>query len=218
MPDKTKRELERRFIPVTELRAITDEKGLRHIVGYAAVFNSLSEDMGGWFERIAPKAFDRALREDDVRCLKNHNADYVLGRNRSTPEPTLALTADTRGLKIDCIPPDVQWARDYLVSIDRGDVDKMSFGFMVRSYPDGTRGVHWIEEGGKDIRELLDVELFDVSPVTFPAYPDTTVGLRSWEEYRKAKNTPPAGGVNTDDPSIALGHLAAEEDEMRLAI
>jgi len=213
------REFERRFFPVTELRTITDDKGLRHIVGYAAVFNSLSEDMGGWRERIIPGAFTRALKEDDIRCLRNHNSDYVLGRNRSKPAATLILIEDERGLKVDDVPPNAQWAMDYMESIDRGDVDKMSFGFMVRYYPDGTRGVRWIEENGMEIRELLDVELFDVSPVTFPAYPDTEVGLRSLEEHRKAKTALPEGangGGGFDH--IMNGLLAAEEEQLRLKL
>jgi len=207
-------EIERRFFPVTELRTITDDKGLKHIVGYAAVFNSLSEDMGGWRERIIPGAFSRALKEDDIRCLKNHNSDYVLGRNRSKPSATLFLVEDERGLKIDDLPPDAQWARDYMESIDRGDVDKMSFGFMVRLYPDGTRGVRWVEENGEEIRELLDVQLFDVSPVTFPAYPDTEVGLRSLEEYRKQKTALPEGANGGEGERSALTVLLMEEDEI----
>lgn len=206
-------EIERRNFPV-ELRTVTDEKGLRHIVGYAAVYNSLSEDLGGFRERIIPGAFTRAIKEDDVRCLKNHNSDYVLGRNRSKPLPTLLLLDDGKGLKMDNIPPDAQWARDYMESIDRGDIDKMSFGFMVRRYPDGTRGVRWVEENGEEIRELLDVELFDVSPVTFPAYPDTEVGLRSLQEYRKSKSAPSAGVNGGVGERSDLTILLNEEDEI----
>ncbi len=183
------RKIERRNFPVEELRAITDENGLRHIIGYAAVFNSLSEDLGGFREKIEPGCFSKTINSDDIRSLKNHNSDYVLGRNKSG---TLILSEDQRGLKIDVIPPDAQWARDFMVSIDRGDVDQMSFGFHKVSD-------RWEGDYPNEVRTLTEVRLFDVSPVTFPAYPDTEVGLRSLEEYRKSKDSNKA-----DDSMIGL--------------
>ena len=188
-----KNEIERRNFPVEELRAITDEAGLRHITGYAAVFNSLSEDLGGFREKIDPGAFADTLNTGDVRALKNHNSDYVLGRNKSG---TLTLSEDQRGLKIDIIPPDAQWAKDLMVSIDRKDIDQMSFGFR-------TIDQMWEGEYPEEIRTLMKVELFDVSPVTFPAYPDTEVGLRSLEEYRTANKVEDEGN-KADDYLIGL--------------
>ncbi len=179
-----KNEIERRNFPVEELRAITDENGLRHIVGYAAVFNSLSEDLGGFREKIDPGCFSKTINSDDVRALWNHDSNHVLGRNKSG---TLILSEDQRGLKIDVIPPDAQWARDLMVSIDRGDIDQMSFGFQKISD-------RWEGDYPNEVRTLMEVRLFDVSPVTFPAYPDTEVGLRSLEEYRKSKNSNEADG------------------------
>jgi hypothetical protein len=212
-------EMERRFFPVTEFRAVTDDKGIRHIVGHAAVFNTLSEDMGGWRERILPGAFTRAIKENDVRALWNHNSDIVLGRSKNTKNRTLLLSEDNEGLGTDILPPDTQFVKDMVLTpIDRGDVDKMSFGFMVRVYPDGTRGVRWVVENGEDIRELLDLELFDVSPVTFPAYPDTEVGLRSLEEHRKTASPSNGDGGGGLDPAIMNGLLAAEEEQLRLKI
>ena len=191
--EKRKNEIERRNFPVEELRAITDEAGLRHIVGYAAVFNSLSEDLGGFREKIDPGAFAATLNTGDVRALKNHNSDYVLGRNKSG---TLTLSEDQRGLKIDIMPPDAQWAKDLMVSIDRKDIDQMSFGFR-------TIDQMWEGEYPEEIRTLMKVELFDVSPVTFPAYPDTEVGLRSLEEYRTANKVEDEGN-KADDYLIGL--------------
>lgn len=199
--NRNKKEFERRNFTATELRAVSDDAGVRHITGYAAVFNSLSEDLGGFREKIAPGAFARAIKEDDVRALWNHNSDCVLGRTKSG---TLRLSEDTHGLKIECDPPDAQWVRDLMASIDRGDIDQMSFGFMVRSNPDGSRGAQWEEENGEDIRTLTDVELFDVSPVTFPAYPDTEVGLRSLEEHKKSAAIA-GGNGGTIDPAIIIG-------------
>ena len=191
--ENRKNEIERRNFPVEELRAITDEAGLRHIVGYAAVFNSLSEDLGGFREKIDPGAFADTLNTGDVRALKNHNSDYVLGRNKSG---TLTLSEDQRGLKIDIMPPDAQWAKDLMVSIDRKDIDQMSFGFR-------TIDQMWEGEYPEEIRTLMKVELFDVSPVTFPAYPDTEVGLRSLEEYRTANKVEDEGN-KADDYLIGL--------------
>lgn len=159
-----------------ETRAGKDGKERRLIIGHAAVFNQLSEDLGGFREQIAPGAFSDAIKSDDVRALWNHNADYVLARNLSG---TLALVEDSRGLAVEIDPPDTQWARDLQVSIDRGDVNQMSFGFSVRP-----NGQNWAkDDAGQVIRTLTRVRLFDVSPVTYPAYPQTDVGmrqLRSW--------------------------------------
>ena len=159
---------ERRAFPFMEVRI--NEEGDKHkIVGYAAVFNKMSLDLGGFREVIRPGAFKKTIQEADVRALWNHNADYVLGRTKSG---TLKLEEDERGLKIEITPPDTQWAKDLITSIGRGDIDQMSFGF--RPVKD-----RWGTEDGENIRELLEVELLDVSPVTFPAYPQTSVQVRS---------------------------------------
>lgn len=207
MPKKKENEIERRYFPVEEFRAITDEAGLRHITGYAAVFNSLSEDLGYFREKIDPGAFAETINSDDIRALKNHNSDYVLGRNKSG---TLTLSEDQRGLKIDVMPPDAQWARDLMVSIDRGDIDQMSFGFQ-------TVADRWEMVDEKEVRTLMKVRLFDVSPVTFPAYPDTEVGLRSLEEYRKAQGEEYEGNKADEDLiglSIRRKRLQIKEREM----
>ncbi|SHK48823.1 HK97 family phage prohead protease [Paramaledivibacter caminithermalis] len=177
-------EMERRTINMTELRVKSKpnseegEKTVRTIEGHAAVFNKWSEKMGGFFpykERVLPGAFKDSIEKDDIRALFNHNPDYVLGRNKSG---TLELKEDEKGLKVTIHPPDTQWARDLLVSIDRGDITQMSFGFIVESD-------RWGLEEGMDVRELQKVKLFDVSPVTYPAYPQTDIGVRSIDEVFK---------------------------------
>lgn len=182
---------ERRMLDV-ELRVEARQEGEPpKIIGHAAVFNQLSEDLGGFREQIAPGAFAGAVKTDDVRALWNHNPDFVLAR---TVSKTLTLKEDARGLSIEIDPPDTQVARDLLVSIERGDVSQMSFGFSVK--PDGQ---NWgKDDEGRNIRTLTDVRLFDVSPVTYPAYPQTDVAKRSlqaWEE----KNTP-------EPPDYSLRH------------
>ena len=154
-----------------ELRAATDGVP-RTIVGYAAVFDSPT-DIGGYFiEKIARGAFTGAIaRPDDVRCLFNHRDSAVLGRTKSG---TLSLFEDEIGLRYEVTPPNATWAHDLVASIERGDVSQSSFQFRAKRQS-------WDETGDVPVRTLLEVELIDVSPVTFPAYDDTEVGLRSKE-------------------------------------
>lgn len=162
---------------VAELELRAEEDGAEpKIVGYAAVFNSLSEDLGGFRETIHVGAFTRSLREGaDVRALIDHEAGRILGRRSAG---TLELSANQKGLFVKITPPDTQAARDLKESMRRGDVREMSFGFR-------TRTDEWRMQEGEVIRELLDVDLVDVSVVTFPAYPATEVGLRSLEVFRQ---------------------------------
>lgn len=164
------REIERRVWPVEglEVRAKGDDGPT--IRGYAAVFNQLSDDLGGFRERVAEGAFARSLAQNDIRALWEHNPQYVIGRNKAQ---TLALREDEHGLRIEASPPATTWAADLLASMERGDVNQMSFGFYV------VRDNWETDEVGNAIRTLLDVELFDVSVVTYPAYPQTSAEARA---------------------------------------
>jgi hypothetical protein len=168
---------EERRIVVGELRAEGGANGApTKIVGYAARFNSLSGDLGGFQERIAPGAFAKTVVDGDVRALWNHDANIVLGRNKSG---TLRMIEDDMGLHYECDAPDTQLVRDMVMSpIARGDVNQCSFGFR-------TISDQWDKQAnGEWIRTLLEVELFDVSPVTYPAYESTTVAVRSLDKVR----------------------------------
>ena len=191
-------ELERRAFQIDGMKVEKRADGageLRLIVGHAAVFNQWV-DIGGWFqERVAPGAFARAIQEDDVRSLFNHDPNYPLGRNKAG---TLTLAEDENGLLSTTTPPDTSYARDLLVSIERGDVSQMSFGFRVRKQ-------EWDESGDMLKRTITEVELFDVSPVTFPAYPQTDVGLRVLEAYRKEHAE--ARGLTTSNASAIVRKL-----------
>ena len=174
-------DLERRALAPLELRAEpADGDGMPAIVGHAAVFDSLSEDFGGWRERIAPGAFAATIGEDDIRALFNHRDEFVLGRNRSG---TLRLAEDDTGLAVRIEPPDTIYARDLVTSIERGDISGMSFSF--RTITDA-----WNMVEGDPVRTLKAVRLYDVSPVTFPAYPQTDVAVRSLKAYRESLKPP----------------------------
>lgn len=185
---------------LVEIRAAGEgETAIRQIVGYAAKFG-IDADIGGYFiERIAPGAFARAIaRPDDVRGLFNHSDNYVLGRVSSG---TLKLAEDNVGLRYEIDPPETQWARDLVTSIDRGDISQSSFCFRALKE-------EWDETGEIPIRTLLEVELLDVSPVTYPAYVDTEVGVRSLQQFRAAK-APAADALrNRVTRELATRHLS----------
>lgn len=157
-----------------ELRVDTRPGKPPVLEGHAAVFNEDSQNLGGFIERIEPGAFARTIEEGaDVRALVDHDPSKILGR---TGAGTLEVSEDEVGLRVRITPPDTTAGRDITESIRRGDVSQMSFGFV-------TRKDAWeIVEDGPDIRTLHDVDLMDVSPVTFPAYPDTEVAVRSHEQ------------------------------------
>jgi len=149
-----------------------------HLVGYAARFNSKSVDLGGFVEVIKPGAFKRALAgEPDVCAFVNHNEDLMLGRTRAG---TVQLLEDERGLKVDITPPPTQAGKDAIENVRLGNYVGMSFAFRAVEET-------WHSKVKPPLRELLDVDLFDVSVVTFPAYPKTEVGLRSLEQARVAQ-------------------------------
>jgi HK97 family phage prohead protease len=165
-----------------ELRAVrASEPGKLTLVGYAAVYDQKSEPIGGQFYEVVKRgAFRTALEgKDDVRALFDHQSSMVLGRAASK---TLRLADDAHGLRVEIDLPDTQLARDLAVSVERGDINQMSFGFF-------TRDDKWVKEKTEDgiqywLRQLIDVELFDVSVVTYPAYPQTEIAKRSLERAK----------------------------------
>lgn len=151
------------------------------IAGHAAIYNALSEDLGGFKEKIEPGAFAKTIG-DDIRALFNHDRNIVLGRTRAK---TLRVGQDDKGLTVEIDPPDTSQARDVVELIRRRDLSQMSIGFQTLAHK-------WEEnpDTGEMIRTLLEVRLFDVSVVTIAAYPQTQVGLRSLAEWH-AENGPP---------------------------
>jgi hypothetical protein len=191
------KDIERRNLDI-ELRIEQNEDKKPKITGHAAMFNLLSEPMYGFREKIAPGAFKNSIKKDDVRALFNHDANYVLGRNKAG---TLKLKEDDLGLAIDIDPPDTQWARDLQESIRRGDISQMSFGFIVVK----DTWEHNKNPNKESIRTLEEVQLFDVSPVTYPAYPQTSVAVRDYMNALKEAEEKQGedGTLKGSDPSLA---------------
>ena len=161
--------MERRFFPI-ELRADGADSATTTLTGYAAVFDQLSVLLYSAFrEKITRGAFMGSLG-DDIRALWNHDTNLPLGRTKAN---TLRLAEDPHGLRVEIDPPDTQAGRDAVASIRRGDVDQMSFAFDVLEDA-------WDQdEAGQLVRTLLKVKLHEVSPVVFPAYPQTSVAARA---------------------------------------
>ncbi len=173
-------QIERRFYTAGlrfEKRAGDDPPTLR---GHAAVFNKVTELWPGVREIIAPGAFARALRErQDVKALVNHDAGKLLGR---TKVGTLELNEDKIGLRSIIFPPNTTVAADTMELVQRGDLDQMSFGFRVPEDGDTITEL----QGGELLRTLVDVDLVDVSVVTFPQYPEASVSVRECDTNRGA--------------------------------
>ena len=163
----------------TERRTANDSVELRNegetvvATGYAAVFNALSSNLGGFVERIAPGTFTKTLKETDTRAMWNHDPNHLLGR---VSAGTLRLSEDDHGLRYEIDLPATTLGRDVAELLRRGDVTGSSFGFRV--IEDG-----W-GESGFPLRTLTQVSLRDVGPVALPAYADTEAGLRSLAEAR----------------------------------
>lgn len=175
-------EIERRLMPFEsedELVIEPRQNGQAAIVGYAAVYNRLSLDLGGFREEIMPGAFDRILSRGkaDVVALFNHDSNIVLGR---TSSGTLELSSDAKGLRYVVTPPASR--SDIMELIARRDVRGSSFAFTVDKGGESFR----TSENGKAIRQISEVKgLYDVGPVLTPAYPasSATVAMRSYQAW-----------------------------------
>lgn len=195
-PPNRRHVIYREGIVRVERRADGDAQ-VPYIVGHASVFDEWTTLYEGRYymvrEIVRKGAFKRAIKEkQDVRALFNHNPNFILGR---TSNKTLMLSEDDIGLATQTLPLDTPTVRDrVLAPLERGDLDGMSFSFWPRAGDRTTKetnGVTIITEGGERVTirsegdrrieevELLDVDLFDVGPVTFPQYTGTDVGLRS---------------------------------------
>lgn len=173
-----KRIKEIRYIPSMSLEIRKDnEKDVMAVKGYVVKFNERSCLLyDEWYERVAKGAFAKSLEQNTIKALWNHNSDIVLG---STKSRTLKLEEDDIGLRFDLELPNSSQAKDIYESIKRGDVDGVSFGFYIRD-----NGDKWEYLKDEDVyeRTLLDIDLIEISPTPFPAYPTSEVGKRSLEK------------------------------------
>jgi HK97 family phage prohead protease len=163
--------MERRSVP-TEFE-VRSEGNAFQFYGYALKWDTRSQNLGGFRERVAAGATADSIQQDDIRALFNHDPNLILGRNRSN---TLRLSEDSTGLHYEVDMPDTTYARDLATAMERGDVSQSSFGFKVAG-PDGQDFAE--DSDGFPLRTLNKISLFDVSPVTYPAYTDSTSGVGS---------------------------------------
>lgn len=165
------------------------------IVGYGLVYNSWSEDLGGFKERISPGAADEVLANNpDIRGLINHNPDLILGR---THAGNMRVASDANGVRYEIDAPDTSYANDLRVSMQRGDINQSSFAFRLAS-----GGVEWSEdpESGLLLRTITNFSgLFDMSPVTYPAYAATSSGVGRSTAPDTERNGDGPAGERTDD-------------------
>lgn len=161
-----------------EVRKQTED-GKRYIEGYFIRFNETTELTRGMYEKVLPEAVEKSIKNNDIRCLFNHDSAIVLGR---TSNKTLELRTDSRGVygKVEINPNDKQ-AMDILARIERGDINACSFGFNIIDEVAETRS-----DGSVEF-VLKDVDLIEVSPVTFPAYPTTSINARE-KDIEKLKS------------------------------
>lgn len=177
----------------------------RTVGGYASVFGKRSSNLGGFVEVVDTRAFNKSQGDGwpDVVARFNHDDAFILGTTRGE---TLRLAVDTEGLRYEVDVP--QTRQDVLELVQRGDVAKSSFAFR-------TKGDSWgTTEDGFPLRTLESVQLVDVAPVTVPAYPDSSAGLRSLAEFKEAdfeevRNLAAKGELarlfkRTDRPSAGL--------------
>jgi HK97 family phage prohead protease len=173
------KQVEHRYFDFTrpvEVRESVTDNGKKTIAGYASVFNLLSEDFGGFRERILPGAFDETLSTNqNFYALWNHDSNFPLA---SRDAGNLRLSVDATGLLSEMDLLNTSYAKDLEENVRNRVVKKMSFGFYVDD--EG-----WVEDGDMVVREIKKISLIEVSPVTFPAYPDTTLAKRQFEARSK---------------------------------
>lgn len=150
------------------------------LTGYAAVFNSESRDLGGFVEVIRRGAFRSSLASgNNIRALWQHDGKSLLG---TTQAGTLRLWEDRHGLGFELDLPGTTIGKDLSILVDRGDVAGCSFGFRVHQHGD-----RWEQRGTSLVRELLDVELIEITLTDDPAYLDTTIAKRNMPTFTEER-------------------------------
>lgn len=195
--------VQRRMAPFSWVQTRAQDDGGFEVVGHAAVFDSLSENLGGFREKIDPGAFAKVLAgngADDARALFNHDPNLVLASKRNG---TLHLAEDDRGLAYRAeVPAGLYYGEALRVLLERGDVDQSSFAFRV-----ARGGDSWDEnDDGVLIRTVHEFSaLYDVSPVTYPAYPAADSGLAALAAVASALDAPEFELSPTPSPDAERG-------------
>lgn len=175
-----------------EFRMESAEQNGNTIRGYAAIYNSDSEWMGGFYEQIATGAFDGVM-DNDVRAYFNHDENLLLGRVSSG---TLRISTDKRGLFYEVDLPNTTYANDLAELMKRGDVNQSSFAFLIEKD-------RWEQRDGVTYRIIEKVSrLLDVSPVSQPAYPDSTSELKRDLETETKEEAKAASVENTESEDV----------------
>ncbi|MBP1917191.1 HK97 family phage prohead protease [Lederbergia galactosidilyticus] len=173
------KKMEKRTVDITNIQTRNKENEPIKINGYAAIFNSRTS-IGDFFDEIiSPGAFDRSIsaKNADIRALVNHDWDKVIGRTKAN---TMTLREDEKGLNFEIELPNTSYARDLAESMERGDIDQCSFGFFVDEGKE-----RWDYSQEPALRTLEEVELYEVSIVSLPAYEDTEAALVRSKEIDK---------------------------------
>lgn len=163
--------VERRMFSDVEFRAAAPGDDCMRLDGHPAVFNQRA-DLGFFTEVVKPGTFARTIQEDDIRALINHDSNLVIGRRGAA---TLHLSEDDQGLRSEVDVAPTSYGKDLMISVRRRDITQGSIGFVVR-------GQRVYKENDTWVRELTDVKLYDVSPVTFPAYSGTDYNARAAQQ------------------------------------
>jgi len=201
-------EMERRFFSCEDIEIRLDDGKEPKLSGYAAKYNIFADVL--WFrEKIKPGAFDDALKKDDVRCLKNHDPNLILGRKSSG---TLRLDTNTVGLRFDVDVPNTTTGNDTLEEVRRKDISGCSFSFIVAE-----EDIKTFDDGRPMERTIVKIgKLFDVGPVTWPAYKETTVVSRSLDIFKKQNQA--EGDQGPEERKEKTEEEAQEQRERRLHI
>ena len=175
--------MEKRIFNI-ENRFETREDGQEVVVGYGSIWNSRSENLGGFYEYISPDAISQeTIEKSDVRALINHDPNLVLARSTAG---NLSLSVDEKGLRYEFSIPETSYGKDLAINMKNGNINQSSFAFTVGADEWST------DEEGNDIRTITSIEkLYDVSPVTYPAYSqaesDLVVAQRALAMYKENK-------------------------------
>lgn len=176
----------KRYAPkAVELRASQTEGGMPTLAGYPILYNQQSDLLWGFFrETIASDAAKESIERDDIRALWNHDTQHVFGR---TSAGTLTTRNDARGAYMECTPADNYFNRYKVSQVERGDVSGYSFGFIPTED-------EWTEKSNGEYHvTILKMDVMEYSPVTFPAYPQTRIDLRSVVSTLTGEIPPDAG-------------------------